>query len=202
MKNAGIALLIVASVVVGILGYNALKPQTLHAPTTAEVKVQLDKLKADAQQKHPNMATSDAMKVEATRQASAMLEQGNADTRAKTAAGIFFGAYYMNTRARPAYCQQRGVDLATFVAAYDQVHREELSHARKVFARIGIDPESMVPKIQSQFVSVIEQDMKDFAAGAQVPLDKTCEMFNQNAKMLAEAITVPADVRLALLAAD
>lgn len=202
MKNAGITLLVVGALVAGLIAYNLFKPQQMRAPTSAGVTEQLEKLKADATQKHPNMATSDAMKVEATRQASEIIGKGDADTRAKNAAGLFFGAYYMNTRARPAYCQQRGVDLTPFVAAYNQTHREELASARKVFARIGIDPESMVPKIQSQFVSVIEQDMKDFAAGAQISLDKTCDMFNDNAKMLAEAITVPADVRQALLAAD
>lgn len=200
MKSAGITLMVVAALVAGIVLYEVAKPTSMRAPTAADVKIEVDKLKAEAAKKHPGMAQSDAMKQVATAQASELLKKGDTETRARTAAGIFFGSYYMNTRARPAYCQQRGVNLAPFVAAFDQAHREELARAREIFLGAGIDPESMVPKIQGQFVAMVDQDMKDFAAGANVQPDSACELFNQNSKIIAEAIQLPAEVKQTLLA--
>ncbi|NOT89997.1 MAG: hypothetical protein HOP03_17730 [Lysobacter sp.] len=200
MKSAGITVVVVASLVGGILLYEALKPERMNEPTAAEIKTQMDKLRTEAAQKNPNLPQSDAIKEEATRQASAMLKDSDGETRARTAAGLFFGSYFMNTRARPAYCRQRGVDLTPFVTAFDQTHRAELTRAREILARAGIDPESMAPKLQAEFVSLVEQDMKDFATGAQVQPESACELFNQNSKIIAEAIVLPADVKQALMA--
>jgi hypothetical protein len=129
-----------------------------------------------------------------------MLQKGDSESRARTAAGLFFGSYFMNTRARPEYCRKRGVDLAPFVAAYERAHTAELTRAREILSRANIDPESMVPKLQGQFVALIEQDMKDFAAGAQIQPESACELFNQNSTIIAEAIVLPADVKRALMA--
>ena len=200
MKSAGISIIVAAAVVAGLIFYGIFKPRPMRVPTAAQVKTEVDALKAEAAKQHPGMAQSDAMKQVATAQTGELLKQGDAETRAKTAAGIFFGSYYMNTRARPAYCLQRGVNLAQFVAAFDQAHREELTRARAIFARGGVDPESMVSKIQDQFVSMVDQDMKDFAAGAQVAPKSACELFNQNSKILAEALQLPPEVKQALLA--
>jgi hypothetical protein len=200
MKSAGIAIIAAIAIVGGILVYEAMKPEPLRAPTEAEVKAQMDKLRAEAAKQHPGMPQSDAMKAEAIRQGSAMLQKGNAETRALTAAGLFFGSYFMNTRARPEYCRKRGVDLAPFVAAYERAHGTELTRAREILARADIDPESMAPKLQAEFVTVVEQDMKDFAAGAQVQPESACELFNQNSTIIAEAIVLPADVKQALMA--
>ena len=202
MKSAGITVIVVAALVVGILVYEAVKPKPMAEPTAAEIKAQMDKLRADATQKNPGLPQSDAIKEEATRQASAMLKASDGETRARNAAGLFFGSYFMNTRARPAYCRQRGVDLAPFVAAFDKTHREELTRAREILVRAGIDPESMAPKLQAEFVALVEQDMKDFAAGAQVQPESACELFNQNSKIIAEAIVLPPDVKQTLMAND
>lgn len=202
MKNAGITVIVVVALVGGLALYEAMKPPALREPTAAQIKTQVDTLKAEAAKQHPGMAQSDAMKEVATAQATELLKKGDAQTRARTAASIFFGSYYMNTRARPAYCQQRGVNLAPFVAAFDRAHREELNRAREIFLDAGIDPESMVPKIQNQFVSMVDQDMKDFAAGAQVAPESACDLFNQNSTIIAEAIQLPPEVKQALLAKD
>ena len=199
MKSAGITLIVVGALVAGIVLYEVVKPDPMRAPTVADVKSEVDKLKAEAAKKHPGMAQSDAMKEVSIERAGEMLKTGDAETRAKTAAGLFYGSYFMNTRARPAYCKQRGVDLAPFVAAFDQAHREELARARDIFVRGGIDPESMATTVQGQFAAMVDQDMKDFAAGANVQPDSACELFNQNSKIIAEAIQLPAEVKQALL---
>jgi hypothetical protein len=201
MKSAGIALISALGLVAGIVAYQALKPEPLRPPTSADVKTQIDELKAEAARAHPGMAQSDAMKEVAVRQARESLSKGDALSKSRTAAGIFFGAYIMNTRARPEYCRQRGVDLRPFVAAYEEVHRAELTRARAIFTEAGMNPETLAPTLQTQFVGMVEQDMKDFAAGAQVPLENTCKLFNENAKLIAQAIELPPEVRQALMSA-
>lgn len=200
MKSAGIVLISAIGLVAGILAYQALTPEPARPPTAADVKTQIDALKAEAARAHPGMAQSDAMKEVAVRQARESLGKGDAVSRSRTAAGIFFGSYFMNTRARPEYCRQRGVDLQPFVTVYEEVHRAELTRARAIFAEAGMNPETLAPALRNQFIGMVEQDMKDFAAGAQVPLEKTCALFNENAKAISQAIELPKEVRQALLA--
>jgi hypothetical protein len=202
MKSAGITLIAVGGLVAGILAYEAFKPKPLRPPTATELKAEVDALKAEAARKHPGMPQSDAMKEVAVRQARERLSEGDAKSRARTAASLFYGSYFMNTRARPEYCRQRGVDLSPFVAAYEDVHREELARARAILTEAGLNPETLAPTLRTQFAGMVEQDMKDFATGAQVPLDSTCSLFNQNAKLIAQAIELPVEVRQALLAKE
>lgn len=41
-----------------------------------------------------------------------------------------------------------------------------------------MNPETLGHTLQTQFVGMVDQDMKDFATGAQVPLENTCKLFN------------------------
>lgn len=200
MKSAGIALISAAGLVAGVLLYQALRPSPLHAPDPAIVKAEVDRLEAEARRAHPGMAPSDAMKEVALRQAREAMAQGDAKTRAQKAAGIFFGAYVMNTRARPAWCRQRGVDLTPFATAYTRVHRDELARTQAIFAEAGLNPETFAAPLETQFVPMVEQDMRDFANGAGVPLDKACAVFNEKAEQIAQVIAVPQEVRQALFA--
>ncbi len=200
MKNAGITLIAVAGLVIGLIAYDLLKPDPIRAPTVAEVRAEADNLRTEAAKAHPNMAPSDAMKEVSVQRTREALSKGDPEDRAKTAASVFFGAYYMNTRARPEYCRKRGVDLSPFVTAYNETHRAELERARAIFVEGGLDPEMLAPALQAEFLTMVDQDMKDFASGAQVPLDNVCMLFNQNAKVIAQAIELPAEVRQALFA--
>lgn len=200
MKNAGITLIAVAGLVVGLIAYDLLKPDPIRAPTVAEVTAEADKLRAEAAKAHPNMVPSDAMKEVSAQRTHEALSRGDREDRARTAASVFFGAFYMNTRARPEYCRKRGVDLSPFVAAYNEAHRAELERARAIFLKGGLDPDMLAPALRAEFLTMVDQDMKDFAAGAQVPLDQVCAQFNQNAQVIVQAIELPEEVRQALFA--
>lgn len=200
MKSAGIVLISAAGLVAGILLYEALKPSPLHAPDPAIVQARVDRLEAEARRAHPGMAPSEAMKEVALRQAREAMAQGDAKTRAQKAAGIFFGAYVMNTRARPTWCRQRGVDLTPFANAYTSLHRDELARTQAIFAEAGLNPDTFIAPLEAQFVPMVEQNMRDVANGAGVPLDKACTLFNEKAQQIAQAMTVPQEVKQALLA--
>lgn len=201
MKSAGIALISAVGLVAGILIYQGLKPAPLRPPTEAQIRTEVDRLQAEAQRSHPGMPASDAMKEVATRQAREAMARGDARSRAQTAAGIFYGAYLLNTRARPAWCRQRGVDLTPFARAYEAAHHDELLRAQAIFAEAGLKVESFAPQLEAQFLGMVEQDMRDFSSGARVPLTEACGLFNEKAPQLAKAIALPPEVRQALFAA-
>lgn len=169
-------------------------------PTATQMSQKVEALTAQARREHPQMATTDALKQVASDQAAKTFASQDAAQRANSAADMFFGFYYLNTRGRVAYCQQRGVDLAPFVAAFDQVHGDELARARAIYARRGSQPETVLTTLMPAFASFVEQDMKDVTSGAKAPLDAACGLFNDNARTLAEAIALPAHVRQALMA--
>lgn len=201
MKNAGVALVSAIGLVAGILIYEGLKPAPLRPPSEAQIRAEFDRLQAEAQRSHPGMAPSQAINEVATRQTREAMARGDARSRAQTAAGVFYGAYFMNTRARPAWCRQRGVDLTPFAKAYETAHRDELARARAIFAEAGLDPETFAPQLQAQFLGMVEQDMRDVSDGAHVPLAQVCALFNEKASRLAETIALPPEVRNALFAA-
>lgn len=145
------------------------------------------------------MAKSDALKQTASEQATRKLSKQGSSQQIKTAADMFWGFYYMNTRARAAYCQRHGVNLSQFTTAFTSEHREELARAQAVYSRAGIDSERLLPKLMPALTSMVEQDMKDVAAGAQVPLDKACDLFNEKAQQLSRLIQLPAAVKHALM---
>jgi hypothetical protein len=207
MGNAGKTLFAAIAIVVGIVVYPSLKPAVLGGfgsikamlHQDGDMKAEIDALRAEAKRKYPGLAESEAMKRVADQHASEILRTGDARTRARAAAEIFFGAYFMNTRARAGYCRRNGVDLTPFVTAYQQVHRADLDRASAILADAGIDPESLPYKIQPISVPAVQQDMEDIARAQNLPMPHVCALFNEKAEALAKAIRVPYDVRAALL---
>jgi hypothetical protein len=132
------------------------------------------------------------------KESAAQLATQTPGQKVNTAANMFWGFYYMNTKARPQYCAQRGVDITPFTTAFTNAHSAELSKAKAVYASEGIDPEKALPLVMPALLSGVEQDMKDVTTGAQVPLDQACSLFNDNAKQIAEYIQLPPHVKQAL----
>jgi hypothetical protein len=208
MGNAGKTLFIAIAIVAGIVLYPSLKPAVQSGlgsvkallPQDAEVKAEMDALKAEAKRKYPGMAESAAMKKVADQRARDILRTGDKQTRARTAAEIFFGAYFMNTRARAGYCRRNGVDLTPFVTTYERTHRVEFERAQKILSDAGVDYESLPYKLQSISAPAVQQDMEDISRAENLPIPHVCTLFNEKADELAKAIHAPAEVREALMA--
>jgi hypothetical protein len=200
MKSAGIALISAAVLVAGGLLYEALGPSPLHAPDPAVAMAEVDRVEAEARQTHPRTAPSDAMKEVAVRTARQAVAQGDATTRARYAAGLFLGAYIMNMRARPAWCRQRGVDLTPFTTVYARVHRDELVRTRAIFAGADLNAETAGAPLGAKLMTMVDQDMRDFAANSGIPLDRACALMNTQAEQMAQRISLPQEVRQALFA--
>lgn len=178
-----------------------LKQETMaREPTAVELKEQMDAMAAEAARKHPGMAKSDRLKEVAVQHGAEKLAKQSGSERATAAADMFFGFFFMNTKLRPAYCAERGVNIAPFVKAFTEKHSEHLARAKAIYAEAGADPEANLPTLKASFASFVEQDMKDVATGAEVPLEAACDLFKDNAQAFADALVVPPHIQQGLTA--
>lgn len=201
MKSAGITVILIGAAVVGLAGYEGLKwLAKQNRPTPADVTAEVDKLRAEAAQKHPGMSQTDAMKQVAAAKASDMMRKAAPAQRVQMAANVFYGSYFMNTRVRPAWCRDRGVDISPFASAYERAHGEELSKAKAAYAGTEHSPENILPIIEPELRRMVERDMKDVGDSLKLSPEKTCSAFNDNADAFARAIQLPPEIRQALLA--
>lgn len=200
MRSAGIALVSAACLVAGILAWQGLAPEPLRPPDGLHVQAEIDRLQAEAG--HAPLAPSnrEALKAAATRRAKEAMARGDARTRARFAAGLFYGAYLANTRARPDWCRRHGVDLAPFVDAYEAAHREERRRAEAILADAGLGT-GQFARVDAQLADVVDRDMRDFARDAHLQPRQACALFNERAQAMAQAIVLPPEVRQALFAA-
>jgi hypothetical protein len=190
----------IAVALAAFYGVKTLKQEALgREPTSAELTKQLDDLRERAEREHPDMSKTDAFKQLASEHTAKKLASQTADQQANTAADIFWGFYYMNTKVRTQYCAQRGIDLSPFVAAFTKEHSDAFAKASAVYALAGLSTEKYLPIIMEASAKGVEQDMKDVTTGAQVPLDQACSLFNENAKYFAENIQLPPQVKQTLL---
>lgn len=161
----------------------------------------MDDLQAEAAKKYPNLPLSDAVKKVGEERASAMLSaESNPEQKNLRAAQMFYGYYFLNTKIRVEYCNSRGADISPFVNRFQANNRAEAARAQAIFAKANTQPEDMLAMIRPALAKAVEQDMKDVSAGAGVPVDKACALFNEHAVTLADYIKLPGDVRAALMA--
>ena len=200
MKSAGITVILIGAAVVGLGGYEAMKwLAKQNRPTAADVTKEVDALRIEAAQKHPGMSQTDAMKEVAAAKAGDMMRKASPERRTQMAANVFYGSYFMNTRVRPAWCRERGVDIAPFASAYERAHGAELSKAKAAYAGTGRSPEEILPIVEPELRRMVEQDMKDVGNSMKLTPEKTCAAFNENADAFARAIQLPPEIRQALL---
>jgi hypothetical protein len=201
MKSAGITVILIGAAVVGLAGYEGMKwLAKQNRPTAADITKEVDALRAEAAQKHPGMSQTDAMKQVAAAKAGDMMRKAPSRQRVLIAANVFYGSYFMNTRVRPAWCRDRGVDISSFASAYERAHGDELSKAKAAYAGTGHSPENILPIVGPELRRMVEQDMKDVGDSLKLTPEKTCAAFNENADAFARAIQLPPEIRQALLA--
>jgi hypothetical protein len=196
--------MIVVAVAVGA-GIKHFRGDANAMPSQAEVNEQASKMMAsmeeEAVRKYPNLPRSEALARYAREHAGQQLSGKTGDDRDASAAQMFYGFYYMNTRSREAWCRQRGADLSTWVATFNRTYAREKAAADAIFARAGRQPEQMVTMVTDSLSEYVDKDMRDIATSANAPLDQVCPMLNQNAEQLAPMLQLPPGVRDTLLQA-
>lgn len=197
MNNVLKVTLIVVAAFAAYLGVEYMRNKA----TTHHVSEKMDSLRAEAEKKYPGMAKTDALKAVAAADSTRQLNAASSvEDKKKSAAFMFFGFYFLNTEGRAAYCKARGTDLTPFVNAFTAKNRVEYTQARAALSKAGTQPESLLPMLKEQIDSVVEQDMKDVAMGANVPVEQTCALFNEHADMFAQEVKLTPEIRSALMA--
>lgn len=203
-------LLYVVSFVVAFFVVKALTQSWFEKRSVQKVAAVSEKAMADlreeAVRKNPDLSVSEALKQEAGKQMTATIEAQSGDRakQANTAADQFWGFLLVNTRSRVDFCKELGVDISPFREAFESVHREEIARATAIYAQRGADKEKLYQILKAQLRKSTEQDMRDFAKGANTDLPGACRVVAQNGPDLANEIrfskNLPA-VHKALMAA-
>lgn len=186
---------IVVSIAVMIAGVVIVRQViNLSRDTDPQVAVQkkVDQLKKDGVAKNPNLPVSEAVHQEAVAKASEALKaEPVAEKRKTTAAANFFGFYLINVRERLAFCKEKGVEIAPFVAAFSAGHSGELSKARAILtAKPEFSEAKLYELVQPQLRQMINQDMDDIARTQKTSVADACQWIADNGAALAEQMHI------------
>lgn len=196
--------MIVVAVAVGA-GIKHFREGSDAMPTQAEVQEQAGKMMASMEQeavkKYPNLPKTEAIARYARENAGQQLAGKSGTARDASAAQMFYGFYYMNTRSREAWCRQRGADLGPWVSAFSRAYSREKAAADAIFRRAGQEPDRIVAMITDSLSGYVDDDMRQIATGANASLDDVCPLLNENAEQLIPMLQLPPGVRDTLLQA-
>ena len=104
-----------------------------------------------------------------------------------TASANFFGAYWVNTRARVAYCASLGTTISSFANAYEQKHVQSFDSAEAILLREfkaegnHMDFDKLYKLMLPSFEKLVAQDMKDIALALKVSEKEDCQSMEINA---------------------
>lgn len=197
MNRVWIAILLVVFALLAYVGIERLAKKGMEHYAGQK----MDDLHAEAAKKYPNLPLSDAVKKVGEERARELLSaESDPEQKNLRAAQMFFGYYFLNTEVRVEYCGARGKDISPFVDRFEANNRAEFARAKAVFAKANSKPEDMLAMVRPALAKAVEQDMKDVTAGAGVPVEQACALFNEHAATLADYIKLPGDVRVALMA--
>lgn len=110
--------------------------------------------------------------------------------RLQTAAGAFLGFYLVNQRERADYCDDLGVDITPFVAAFEAAHAQEHRIAIDLLAANEMEVDKLYTMLKPQLATVIEQDMNFIASEHQISLAQACQLVSDTALELVPQIHV------------
>jgi hypothetical protein len=175
----------VFAVVAVIIVARYVMQQNADSRDVAQAKKEFQQMQADAQQKHPDLLPTIALHQEVQKKTIEKLSNIKSEQeKLKTAADHFFGFYFNNTRSRYDYCQEKGVDIQSFVDAFAEIHTSELKKAQSVYQQAGIDAENLWVQIKPMVAKVVEQDMQDTSKANKITLEETCRALARNAKTI------------------
>lgn len=158
------------------------------AETTAE------RLLAQAEaEKIPGQPLAEALRnITKKETAEVFANAGSVEERRLEASLQFSGFYYINTLFRKNYCQKLGVDISSFVAAFEKENAGSYNEAHKIWLKEGIDVEAEMKEEaeKGSFEFVIDTAMKNTAQEKGLSLPQTCQMFAGYANELSKSLSL------------
>ena len=146
---------------------------------------ELDAIRADVRKNSPDEPEVLAVHEAASKKmAEKINSRGTTKEKQRTAAGSFLGYYLVNYRQRAEYCKGLGVDIKPFINFFKDLHQDEYAVAVKAVAASPKNIDELYAGLQSQFVTVIEQDMSYIAKENGVSLAEACQLIADHADIL------------------
>src|SRR6056297_580848 len=154
-----------------------------------EVDEAVEDIRAEAARRHPGLPEPAAMAREASEMAAARLAaEPDPERRRVMAAGSFFGIYFFNTRQRPAFCRDLGVDIGPFVAAFERINAKTLAGARAALEASPLSEAELYAALEPQLQRLIGREMADLASRHGVTAAAACRALADDAEALAGAM--------------
>ncbi|MBT9137167.1 MAG: hypothetical protein DDT34_02254 [Firmicutes bacterium] len=152
----------------------------------AGARKSLDHIRAQGAKNHPGLSVAEATALEARRQMVEKLKnEPNQEKRLGSAAASFLGYFLANSRERPTYCREQGVDIQPFVSAFERAHVKEVEKAHAILAKSQIDDEKLYSMLKPQLRQTIAEDMGQIASANAMSLKQACELIAVNGEALA-----------------
>lgn len=187
------SLLVVAVAVIAFIGVKELKvywfQSTSEQKAKERVTEKVDQEIRSAQSRASAEKSATEVLVEQSRKniANTLSSASTQKQKLVAASDIFFGAYFLNTRARAEYCATLGVPISTFVNTYKQLHQQLFVSAEAIqivdFHEHGrkYDIEKFYQLLAPAAKKFVIQDMKDSASSLGMSEKDLCHEFNNNA---------------------
>lgn len=181
-RVAVIVLVAVAAAVAVRFGLDQYQEQAL----VAEVDEAVDRIRERGVRRHPDLPVSEAMRREALATINERLAAEDDPVKRRVmAAGNFFGLWFMNTRQRPAWCAERGVDITPFVAAFRDNNAEVLAAARAALQDSPVSEDRLYALMAPQLDELVARDMADIAAAHDLGPGEACRAIAASAAAVA-----------------
>ena len=186
--NSWIKRIVVAAVAIAVFyGVKELKQSWFDQRAIAKVDNTVNQLREEAIRANPE-APAEAMKEAAGKHMAEQLasQSGDKAKQASTAADQFWGFFLVNTRTRFDYCKEQGVDISSFVKAFERIHGKEVARASAIYAREGADIDKIYGMLKVTNRKVIEDDMQGMAKTHNTNLREVCRAFAENGQEIAD----------------
>ena len=153
----------------------------------AKVSADLDQMRADATKARPDLPASQAYQQAASKQATTKLANQAGDKQAETAADMYWGFLFVNTRARVAFCRNLGIDISSFATAFERLHAAETAQAHAIYRRLSsVTEDDLYQKLKSQMLKTVGDDMTGVAKASNVSTTAVCQAFSSEGEEIAK----------------
>ena len=172
----------IGAALIGLFGWNlaarVLIEHTVASPS-AKAEGEYYRMERDALAKYagPGTSNAEALARYAKEQAAQKLAAATtADERAYTAAQIFIGFYFMNSRARVEFCREQQVDLSAFATDFAKLHQPQYERAASLLRAKGTSIEDTWSTSRAAMMHAADRDMRAMA-GMGNPPAAACKEF-------------------------
>lgn len=157
---------------------------------TEETENLIKKTEEEAVKKHPGDSVYEAIQKEAESKAKSLASEPDVTKRSLSAASMFYGFYFLNTRARPGFCRIIGVDISSFVKEFERIHIDELSKAKAILTRSKMSEAKLYSLVESQQRHFVDDDMKKMAISNHISEKQACQLIEQRAEIIANEMHI------------